>query len=303
MTAGIVLLAGGAAAGLFGSLLGLGGGILIVPLLAFGFGVPLRESVAVSLVAVIVTSTAGAGVYLRRHVANLRLGMVLELFTACGALVGGLVAFAIDERVLAGLFTIVLTWVAISMIRQGRRGASARSDDGEGDPTRSPPIRTSTAGRRPPAPASRRSLRGRPRPSRWPTTRRSPTGSPGRGIASTTSGSAWSRRRRGHRVRAPRHRWRDHQGSGHALRHGRAAPGRDRDEQPDDRHHRDDGRDLPAPGWDRRLCRRAHRGRGVHRGHDRVADGPPRRLRVPPLLFVIVVLYTAYEMFRRALGG
>ncbi len=137
MTAGLLLVVGGAAAGLFGSLLGLGGGILIVPLLAFGFGVPLRESVAVSLVAVIVTSTAGAGVYLRRHVANLRLGMTLELFTAFGALAGGLLAFALDERVLAGLFAIVLTWVAVSMIRQGRRtaapaaAAAARATDDE----------------------------------------------------------------------------------------------------------------------------------------------------------------------------
>jgi len=125
--AGLLLLAGGAAAGLFGSLLGLGGGILIVPLLTFAFGVPLREAVATSLVAVIVTSTAGAGVYLRRHVANLRLGMVLELFTATGALVGGLIAFALDEQVLAGLFALMLVWVAISMIRQGRVTAPATS--------------------------------------------------------------------------------------------------------------------------------------------------------------------------------
>ncbi|HEY4188989.1 MAG TPA: sulfite exporter TauE/SafE family protein [Candidatus Limnocylindrales bacterium] len=121
MIAGLVLVAGGAAAGLFGSLLGLGGGVLLVPLLTLVFGVPLREAVAVSLVAVIVTSTAGAGVYLRRHVANLRLGMVLELFAAMGALAGGTIAFVLDEQVLAGLFAVVLTWVALSMARQGRR--------------------------------------------------------------------------------------------------------------------------------------------------------------------------------------
>jgi uncharacterized membrane protein YfcA len=136
--AGLVLVVGGAAAGLFGSLLGLGGGLLLVPLLTLAFGVPLREAVAVSLVAVIVTSTAGAGVYLRRHVANLRLGMVLELFTAMGALAGGLLAFVLDEQVLAGLFAVVLTWVAISMIRQGSRtpvpaaeAAAARATDDE----------------------------------------------------------------------------------------------------------------------------------------------------------------------------
>ncbi len=118
MIAGLVLLAGGAAVGLFGSLLGLGGGILLVPLLTLGFGLPLREAVAISLVSVIVTSSASAAVYLQRHVANLRLGMTLELFSALGALVGGLVAFLISERVLAGLFAALITWVAVSMARR-----------------------------------------------------------------------------------------------------------------------------------------------------------------------------------------
>ena len=118
MIAGLVLLAGGAAAGVFGSLLGLGGGILLVPLLTLGFGLPLRVAVAVSLVSVIVTSSASAGVYLEKHVANLRLGMVLELFSSSGALVGGLVAFLLPANVLEGLFAALLTWVAVSMVRQ-----------------------------------------------------------------------------------------------------------------------------------------------------------------------------------------
>jgi hypothetical protein len=116
--AGLVLLAGGAAAGVFGSLLGLGGGILIVPMLTLGFGLPLRAAVAVSLVSVIVTSSASAAVYLQRHVANLRLGMTLELFSAAGAFAGGLIAFLIDERLLAGLFAALLVWVAVSMARR-----------------------------------------------------------------------------------------------------------------------------------------------------------------------------------------
>ncbi len=118
--AGIALLmvAGGAAAGLFGSLLGLGGGVLIVPILTLGFGLPLREAVGVSLVAVIVTSSAAASVYLERHVANLRLGMSLELFTATGALIGGTVAFLLSEQVLAGLFTVLLVYTAFTMARR-----------------------------------------------------------------------------------------------------------------------------------------------------------------------------------------
>ena len=124
MAAGLLIIAGGTAAGVFGSLLGLGGGILIVPLLTLGFGLPLREAVGVSLVSVIATSGASAGVYLERHVANLRLGMTLELFTALGALGGALIAFLIPDRALAGLFAALLVYVALSMIRSGlRRGA------------------------------------------------------------------------------------------------------------------------------------------------------------------------------------
>jgi uncharacterized membrane protein YfcA len=122
MFVGLVMLAGGAAAGIFGSLLGLGGGILIVPLLTLVFGLDLREAVGVSLVSVIMTSSAAAGVYLERHVADLRLGMRLELFTAFGALLGGSIAFLLDERLLAILFAALLGYVAFTMAR-GARGA------------------------------------------------------------------------------------------------------------------------------------------------------------------------------------
>jgi hypothetical protein len=114
----LLLVAGGIGTGVFGALLGLGGGLLIVPLLTLGFGLAFREAVAVSLLAVITTSSATAAVYLARGTANLRLGMTLELLTALGALVGGLVAFALEERFLAGLFAVLLAYVAISMARR-----------------------------------------------------------------------------------------------------------------------------------------------------------------------------------------
>lgn len=133
MIVGLLMLGGGAAAGVFGSLLGLGGGVLIVPLLTLGFGLPLREAVGVSLVSVIMTSSAAAGVYLERHVANLRLGMTLELFTAFGALVGGSVAFLLDARLLAGLFAGLLIYVAVTMVR-GRGDSRAQPTGEEGAP-------------------------------------------------------------------------------------------------------------------------------------------------------------------------
>jgi uncharacterized membrane protein YfcA len=115
---GLLLLVGGIATGLFGSLLGLGGGILIVPLLTLGFGMALLKAVGISLICVIVTSGAAAGVYLERRVANLRLGMTLELFTATGALVGGLIAFLLDEHLLEGIFTVLMVYVALTMARR-----------------------------------------------------------------------------------------------------------------------------------------------------------------------------------------
>src|SRR3954452_11174745 len=121
MIDGLILLVGGIATGVFGSLLGLGGGILIVPLLTLGFGLPLIKAVGVSLVCVIMTSGAAAGVYLERRVADLRLGVTLELFTAIGALVGGLVAFLIPERVLEIVFAILLAYTALTMARRRER--------------------------------------------------------------------------------------------------------------------------------------------------------------------------------------
>lgn len=120
MLVGLWLIAGGTAAGFFGSLLGLGGGTLIVPLLTLVFNLPLLTAVGVSLVCVVVTSGASAGVFLERHVANLRLGMTLELFTATGALLGGLVAFLLPEQALEILFSGLLIYTSITMARRGR---------------------------------------------------------------------------------------------------------------------------------------------------------------------------------------
>ncbi len=141
---GLLMLGGGAAAGVFGSLLGLGGGVLLVPLLTLGFGLPLREAVGVSLISVIVTSSAAAGVYLERHVANLRLGMTLELFTAIGALVGGSIAFLLDEQLLSLLFGGLLLYVGVDDGPRRAAGGRAGDDCRHGRSGRRP--RASTAG-------------------------------------------------------------------------------------------------------------------------------------------------------------
>jgi uncharacterized membrane protein YfcA len=114
----LFMVIGGMMAGLFGSLLGLGGGVLIIPLLTLVFGVPMKEAIGTSLICVIATSCGAASLYVKKHFADIRLGMTLELATTMGAIVGGLVAGIITPEILTILFSSLLFYIALSMIRK-----------------------------------------------------------------------------------------------------------------------------------------------------------------------------------------
>ena len=112
------LLAAGAACGLMGALLGLGGGIFLIPALVLVFGVPMHSAVAAGLVAVIATSSAGGSRNAEQGFANVRLGMVLEPATVSGALAGALLAQFLPERALLALFTGLLFGVSVALWRR-----------------------------------------------------------------------------------------------------------------------------------------------------------------------------------------
>ncbi len=114
----LLLAASGLGAGLFGSILGLGGGILIVPLLTLAFGYPLSTAVATSLVCVIATSTGAAAHNVSSGRADVRLGLTLENGTVVGAVSGGLLAGFLHERLIAGLFAGLMAYTAITMGRE-----------------------------------------------------------------------------------------------------------------------------------------------------------------------------------------
>ncbi|MFL5515978.1 MAG: sulfite exporter TauE/SafE family protein [Gemmatimonadales bacterium] len=104
-----LLIAGGAfLAGLLGSLTGLGGGVVIVPLLTLGFGIDFRYAVGASLVSVIATSSGAAVAYVREGYTNIRVGMLLEVATTVGALIGAGLAAWIAPSALAVVFGLVL---------------------------------------------------------------------------------------------------------------------------------------------------------------------------------------------------
>src|ERR1700757_3030658 len=100
----LLLIAIGFGAGAFGALAGVGGGIIVTPLLAIYFGLPMHQAIGVTLLCVIATSTATSSLYVERHVTDIRLGMTLELATTVGALIAALLAHQVNGRTLAGLF-------------------------------------------------------------------------------------------------------------------------------------------------------------------------------------------------------
>src|SRR5580693_6026085 len=106
-------------AGLLGAMTGIGGGILISPILALHFGIPIRQAIGTSLVAVITTSAASSSVHLQRHTTDIRLGMTLELATALGAAVTAYLVGYFNRNALEGLFAGFLLYSSITIVAKG----------------------------------------------------------------------------------------------------------------------------------------------------------------------------------------
>lgn len=102
-------------AGAFGAMLGLGGGIILVPALSLLMGVPLKLAVGASLVAVTATSCAGVPTYLRAGLVDWRIGVRLLIPTVIGAIVGGLLIGYVPESAIAGLFIVLVLYVLLQM--------------------------------------------------------------------------------------------------------------------------------------------------------------------------------------------
>ena len=104
----ILIWLGSIIAGFLGSLTGLGGGIVIIPLLTLVFGVDIRYAIGASLVSVIATSSGAAAAYVKEGFSNIRIGMFLEIATTVGALVGAFLALRLSTPIIAIIFGVVL---------------------------------------------------------------------------------------------------------------------------------------------------------------------------------------------------
>lgn len=107
-TAVSLIFVGSIAAGLLGALVGLGGGVLIVPLLTLVFRLPITFAIGASIISVIATSSGAAAAYVRDHLTNMRVGMFLELATTIGAISGAFLAGLLAPGILSVVFGVIL---------------------------------------------------------------------------------------------------------------------------------------------------------------------------------------------------
>lgn len=124
LTFTIILLIGAYFAGLLGSLTGLGGGVVIIPLLTLVFHVDIRYAIGAALLASIATSSGAATAYVKEGITNIRLGMFLEIATTIGAVIGALIAVYTPTNTIAMLFGGILIFSAAMTLRKKNQDAS-----------------------------------------------------------------------------------------------------------------------------------------------------------------------------------
>ena len=108
----LLIWLGSVIAGFLGSLTGLGGGVIIIPLLTLAFGVDIRYAIGASLVSVIATSSGAAAAYVKEGFSNIRIGMFLEIATTLGALAGAALTARVSTTAIAVVFGLVLVYSA-----------------------------------------------------------------------------------------------------------------------------------------------------------------------------------------------
>lgn len=118
LTFTLILLAAAYCAGLLGSLTGLGGGVVVIPVLTLGFGIDFHYAVGAALVSSIATSSGSGSAYVKEGITNIRLGMFLEIATTIGAVTGAFVAVWLNSSVIAVIFGVVLIMTAANQMRR-----------------------------------------------------------------------------------------------------------------------------------------------------------------------------------------
>jgi uncharacterized protein len=123
LTFTLILILGAYLAGLIGSLTGLGGGVVVIPLLTLVFHVDIRYAIGAALLASIANSSGAASAYIKEGITNIRLGMFLEIATTLGAVLGAVIAIYTPTNTIAILFGCVLLFSAAMTLRKKNQAA------------------------------------------------------------------------------------------------------------------------------------------------------------------------------------
>ncbi len=121
-----ILISFGIFIGILGSVMGVGGGVFIVPFLTFVFNIPIKNAIAISLLSIIATSSSVASVNIEKGLANIRLGTFFELPMAMGSIISTFVMLRIESSMLQLLFGFMILPVALSMYYKGRKEKKKR---------------------------------------------------------------------------------------------------------------------------------------------------------------------------------
>jgi uncharacterized membrane protein YfcA len=114
----VVVLLGAFLAGLLGSMTGLGGGVIIIPLLTLVLGVDIHYAIGASIISVIATSSGSAAAYVKEGITNIRIGMFLEIATTISAIFGAIITAYINPSYIAIVFGCILLFSAVMMVRK-----------------------------------------------------------------------------------------------------------------------------------------------------------------------------------------
>ena len=125
------LMVFGLAAGILGALFGLGGGIILVPVLTIVYGLSPSEAAAISLVGIVATSVGAASFFIKNGVSNVRLGLFLEISTAMGAICGATLAIFVDGIWISLIFVSVIIYSAIRMFLNPEKDVGTSGEGSE----------------------------------------------------------------------------------------------------------------------------------------------------------------------------
>ncbi|MGP8215639.1 MAG: sulfite exporter TauE/SafE family protein [Bacteroidia bacterium] len=123
----LLLFAGALSAGLLGALSGLGGGVIIVPLLTLVFKVDIHYAIGASLIAVIATSTGAASAFVREGYSNIRIAMFLEIATTLGAITGAFIAKDLSPAAIAVIFGCMLIYSSFASLTEPRQISESKA--------------------------------------------------------------------------------------------------------------------------------------------------------------------------------